>query len=99
MPTNPTITPSVSVIVPAMNEARNLPHVLPMIPTWVDEVILVDGNSTDDTVEVAQRLIPSVRVIPQHGKGKGAFGKSLHRCGQLHFRLTKHGHSAWHAQG
>ena len=72
MPTNPTITPSVSVIVPAMNEARNLPHVLPMIPTWVDEVILVDGNSTDDTVEVAQRLIPSVRVIPQHGKGKGS---------------------------
>jgi glycosyltransferase involved in cell wall biosynthesis len=55
-----------------MNEARNLPHVLPMIPTWVDEVILVDGNSSDDTVEVAQRLIPSVRVIPQHGKGKGA---------------------------
>ena len=72
MPTNPTITPSVSVIVPAMNEARNLPHVLPMIPTWVHEVILVDGNSTDDTVEVAQRLIPSVRIIPQHGKGKGA---------------------------
>ncbi len=72
MPTNPSITPSVSVIVPAMNEARNLPHVLPMIPTWVDEVILVDGNSTDDTVEVAQSLIPNVRVIPQRGKGKGA---------------------------
>jgi glycosyltransferase involved in cell wall biosynthesis len=43
-----------------------------MIPTWVDEIILVDGNSTDDTVEVAQRLIPNIRVIPQHGTGKGA---------------------------
>jgi glycosyltransferase involved in cell wall biosynthesis len=55
-----------------MNEAKNLPHVLPMIPTWVDEVILVDGHSTDDTVAVAMSLIPSIRVIPQHGKGKGS---------------------------
>ncbi|MEA2623950.1 MAG: hypothetical protein QOH61_2860 [Chloroflexota bacterium] len=55
-----------------MNEAANLPHVLPLIPDYVDEVILVDGHSTDDTVEVAQRLLPSIRIVPQHGKGKGA---------------------------
>ena len=30
---------TVSVIVPAKNEAQNLEHVLPMIPAWVDEVI------------------------------------------------------------
>jgi glycosyltransferase involved in cell wall biosynthesis len=68
----PTITPTISVIVPAMNEAENLPHVLPFIPDYVDEVILVDGHSTDDTVAVAQRLMPDIRIVPQHGKGKGS---------------------------
>lgn len=46
--------PTVSVVIPAMNEAQNLPHVLPLIPAWVHEVILVDGNSVDDTIAVAQ---------------------------------------------
>ena len=64
---------TVSVIVPALNEAKNLPHVLPRIPKWVHEVILIDGNSKDDTVEVAKSLWPSIRVVPQQfGKGKGA---------------------------
>lgn len=65
------VVPTVSVIVPAMNEARNLPHVLPKIPTWVDEVILVDGNSVDDTVAVARQVLPGIRVVMQPGKGKG----------------------------
>ena len=56
--------PTISVIVPAMNEAANLPHVLPRIPADVLEVILVDGNSTDDTVAVAR--IPGV---PCHAVG------------------------------
>ena len=44
--------PKVTVVVPARNEEKNLPHVLPRIPAWVDEVILVDGHSKDKTVEV-----------------------------------------------
>jgi glycosyltransferase involved in cell wall biosynthesis len=64
--------PTVSVVVPALNEAESLPHVLPQIPDWVDEIILVDGHSTDDTVAVAQRVRPEIRVIEQTGKGKGA---------------------------
>ena len=62
--------PSVSVIVPALNEARNLPHVLGAMPD-VDEVILVDGGSVDDTVETARRLRPGIRVVQQNRKGKG----------------------------
>ncbi|GIW08002.1 MAG: hypothetical protein KatS3mg060_2807 [Dehalococcoidia bacterium] len=63
---------TVSVIVPALNEAENLPYVLRDIPTdYVDEVILVDGHSTDDTVAVARALMPDIRVIEQPGKGKG----------------------------
>jgi glycosyltransferase involved in cell wall biosynthesis len=62
----------VSVVVPALNEAENLPHVLPLIPAWVDEIILVDGNSTDDTVAVARQLCPDVQIVQQVGRGKGA---------------------------
>lgn len=64
--------PSVSVIIPARNEAANLEHVLPRIPEWVFEVILVDGNSTDNTVARARELMPDIRVIQQQGRGKGA---------------------------
>lgn len=64
--------PKVSVIVPAMNEELNLPHVLPRIPSWVDEIILVDGNSKDRTVEVARELVPGIIVVGQNRKGKGA---------------------------
>jgi len=62
----------VSVVVPALNEAENLPYVLPRIPSWVHEVLLVDGHSTDATIEVARQLIPGIRVVQQSGKGKGA---------------------------
>lgn len=63
--------PRISVVVPTLNEAHNLPHVLPDIPETVHEVILVDGNSTDGTVTVARELLPTIRVIQQTGKGKG----------------------------
>ena len=39
---------------------------------WVHEVILVDGNSTDGTVAVARELWPSIRIVRQQGRGKGA---------------------------
>lgn len=63
--------PRVSVVVPARNEALNLPIVFATIPTDVYEIIVVDGNSTDGTAEVAVSLRPDVRVINQPGNGKG----------------------------
>jgi glycosyltransferase involved in cell wall biosynthesis len=65
------IVPTVSVVIPTINEAENLPYVLPKIPSWVSQVIVVDGNSTDDTVEVARKLYPSVDIVHQTGRGKG----------------------------
>ena len=62
---------SVSVVIPTLNEAKNLPLVLPRIPSWVDEVVLVDGGSTDDTVAVAQRLRPDIRIVVEERRGKG----------------------------
>jgi len=62
----------VTVVIPALNEAENLPFVLPRLPVDVDEVILVDGHSTDDTIAAARRILPSIRVVQQQGRGKGA---------------------------
>jgi len=63
--------PRVSVVVPTLNEARNLPHVFSRLPADVHEVIVVDGHSVDDTIAVARRLRPDVRVVQQTRSGKG----------------------------
>jgi thioesterase domain-containing protein len=70
-PSRPSMTRRVSVVMPAKNEAANLPYVLPRVPRWVDELILVDGRSTDGTVEVAERLWPGLTTLVQEGSGKG----------------------------
>jgi glycosyltransferase involved in cell wall biosynthesis len=62
--------PRVSVVVPVLNEARNLPRVFAKMPSDVYEVILVDGDSVDGTVTVARQLRPDVRIVMQTGKGK-----------------------------
>ncbi len=61
----------VSVIICTLNEAKNLPFVLPRIPSWVYEVILIDGHSTDNTVQVAEKIRPTIKVLYQPNKGKG----------------------------
>jgi glycosyltransferase involved in cell wall biosynthesis len=65
------IVPTVSVIIPARNEAANLPHVFSTLPPWIDEIVLVDGHSVDDTVAVTRALCPRAKVIAQTGRGKG----------------------------
>jgi glycosyltransferase involved in cell wall biosynthesis len=62
----------VSVVIPAKNEARNIGWVLERIPADVDEVVLVDGRSTDGTVEVARRFRPDIVVVQDDKPGKGA---------------------------
>ena len=61
----------VSVVLPAMNEELNLPHVLAAMPREIAELIVVDGHSTDATVEVARDCWPEVRILQQSDKGKG----------------------------
>jgi glycosyltransferase involved in cell wall biosynthesis len=68
----PTRDPRISVVIPALNEAENLRFVLPKIPDYVDEVLVVDGASTDGTPDVARTLRPDVRIVEQEGRGKGA---------------------------
>lgn len=63
---------AVSLVIPTLNEARNLPYLLPNIPRWIHEVILVDSHSTDGTVELALKLRPDARIVSQPRLGKGA---------------------------
>lgn len=68
---NYTMSLTVSVVIPTLNEARNLPHVFARLPDGLHEVIVVDGNSADDTVAIARRLRPDVRIVMQNRSGKG----------------------------
>src|SRR5574339_980386 len=61
----------ISVVIPTLNEEKNLRHILPNIKRWADEVLVVDGHSKDNTVNVARELCPDVRIIMQKGRGKG----------------------------
>jgi glycosyltransferase involved in cell wall biosynthesis len=63
--------PQVSVVIPTLNEALNLPHVFARLPRDIYEIVIVDGNSTDGTVEVARELYPDVRIVGQDRRGKG----------------------------
>jgi glycosyltransferase involved in cell wall biosynthesis len=69
--------PKITVLVPAKNEEKNLPFVLPGIPPFVEELILVDGLSNDRTNEVARELCPDIKIVKQTGNGKG----NAIRCG------------------
>jgi glycosyltransferase involved in cell wall biosynthesis len=61
----------ISVVICTLNEAANLLYVLPKIPSYVSEVIVIDGHSTDGTPEIAKKLRPDANVFEQTGKGKG----------------------------
>jgi glycosyltransferase involved in cell wall biosynthesis len=71
----------VSVVIAALNEAENLPYVFSRLPEGLHEIILVDGHSVDDTVAVARRLRPDVRILTQSGRGKGrAMAEGFNAC-------------------
>jgi glycosyltransferase involved in cell wall biosynthesis len=63
--------PRVSVVIPTLNEARNLPYVLGALPADIYEVIVVDGHSVDDTLAIARKLRPDARIVMQTRSGKG----------------------------
>jgi glycosyltransferase involved in cell wall biosynthesis len=68
----------VIVVMPAMNAAKTLEETYRSIPMeWVDEVILVDDASRDETVELAKRL-PLHVVWHPHNVGYGANQKTCY---------------------
>jgi glycosyltransferase involved in cell wall biosynthesis len=69
--------PAVSIIICALNEEESVVRVLSKIPNWIDEILLVDGHSTDNTIETARMTLPKIKVLSQPGIGKG----DALRCG------------------
>lgn len=77
-PSAPSPALSVSVVVAARNERGNIESLLQRIPLMspADEVIVVEGHSSDGTWEEIQRVIAAmpdrrIRAFQQTGKGKG----------------------------
>ncbi len=60
----------VTVVIPTKNEEHNLLEVIERVRPYADEILVVDGHSTDRTREVAEAA--GVRVILDNKKGKGA---------------------------
>jgi len=60
----------IAVIIPAFNEEKSLPHVLADIPDFVDEIIVANNGSTDNTIEIAKKT--GVTVVNEDEKGYGA---------------------------
>jgi glycosyltransferase involved in cell wall biosynthesis len=67
----PPDSPRVSVVIPAKDEAANLPRLLAELPPGLFEVVLVDGASVDGTVQIARRERPDIVVVQQTRSGKG----------------------------
>src|SRR6478672_2282862 len=63
--------PTVSIVIPTLNEAANLPHVFAALPDGLAQVVLVDGASVDGTVDVARELMPDIDIVQQTRRGKG----------------------------
>ncbi len=63
---------SVSLIIPAMNESATLTSIIDSVPTYVDEIIVIDGRSKDDTFEIASNHPRVNKVLRQRSRGKGA---------------------------
>ena len=66
------VLPRVSFVIPTLNEEKNLPYLMPRLPEWAYEVVIVDGRSTDRTVEIARQLRPDVIIVMEPKPGKGA---------------------------
>jgi glycosyltransferase involved in cell wall biosynthesis len=63
--------PRVSVVIPAVNEERNLPYLASRMPRDIDEIVFVNGPSVDQTAEVASQLWPDGIHLSQTRRGKG----------------------------
>jgi dolichol-phosphate hexosyltransferase len=64
----------ISVVIPCYNEEDGIRHTIGMLPECVDEIVVVDNNSTDRTSEVAKSL--GARVVFETRKGYGAAYKA-----------------------
>ncbi|MFQ5977081.1 MAG: glycosyltransferase family 2 protein [Candidatus Heimdallarchaeota archaeon] len=61
----------VALLMPTLNEEKNLPFIVARLPKWFSEIVVVDGHSKDQTVATVRALLPKAKIVFQHGIGIG----------------------------
>src|SRR5450759_3534247 len=72
----------ISLVVPCKNEARIIGAFIKRVPAYVDEILIIDNNSTDDTAAVARKL--GARVIRERRSIRGIGYGYAHQTGITH---------------
>ncbi len=85
-----------SVVIPCYNEENGIEHVIKSLPDCVDEVVVVDNNSTDRTSEVAAAL--GARVVFEKIKGYGAAYKAGLKAASGDITITMDGDGSYPAE-
>jgi glycosyltransferase involved in cell wall biosynthesis len=80
---------SITVIIPCLNEEQGIETVLRAMPDFVDEVVVVDNNSTDRTSEVAAAL--GAKVVREEVRGYGRAYKRGFTCATSDLIVTLDG--------
>lgn len=80
---------SITVIIPCLNEEQGIENVLRAMPDFVDEVVVVDNNSTDRTSEVAASL--GAKVVREEVRGYGRAYKRGFTCATSDLIITLDG--------
>jgi glycosyltransferase involved in cell wall biosynthesis len=69
----------ISLVVPTLNESGGVRRLMGLVPRSVDEIVVVDGDSQDDTRQVAEELGAKVIVEKRLGYGR-AYRTGFERC-------------------
>lgn len=77
---------TVSVVIPCYNEEEGIAFTLKSIPAWVDEVLVVDNNSYDQTAPIARKL--GATIIRENKQGYGAACRKGFKAAKSEFIIT-----------
>lgn len=74
---------TITVVIPTLNEVAGIQNTIRQIPSFVDEILVVDGNSTDGTQETALSLGAKVILEPRRGYGRAFKTAFAHARGEI----------------
>lgn len=67
---------SISIALAVYNEAQNIDRCLRAVADWADEIVIVDGKSTDDTIKIAKKF-KNIKIISTENKAMFHLNKQM----------------------